>query len=204
MREQGRIAEWNDDRGFGFITPLNGGPRVFAHVSEFPSDLRRPEALDLVTYELGQDDRGRHRASRVAFLTPTAARVPQQQAVGDGRVDASVVVTIAVLSAVILMSALVIGSSALVLLLGYLVVSTATYFAYAMDKSAAQRGAYRTQESALHLLAFAGGWPGALVAQQQFHHKTRKQPFRTIFWATVVLNVVMLVIIIGILAVAPS
>ncbi len=203
MREQGRIAEWNDDRGFGFITPLNGGPRVFAHVSEFPSDLRRPEALDLVTYELGQDDRGRHRASRVTFLTPTAARA-SQQTLGGGRVDASVAVTIAVLTAVILMSALAIGSSALALLLGYLVVSTATYFAYAMDKSAAQRGAYRTQESALHLLAFAGGWPGALVAQQLFHHKTRKQPFRTIFWATVVLNVVMLVIIIGMLAVAPS
>jgi len=203
VREQGRIAEWNDDRGFGFITPLNGGPRVFAHVSEFPSDLRRPEALDLVTYELGQDDRGRHRASRVTFLTPTAARASQQTS-GSGRVDASVAVTIAVLTVVILMSGLAIGSSALALLLGYLVVSTATYFAYAMDKSAAQRGAYRTQESALHLLAFAGGWPGALVAQQHFHHKTRKQPFRTIFWATVVLNVVMLVIIIGMLAVAPS
>jgi len=33
-----------------------------------------------------------------------------------------------------------------------------------------------------------GGWPGALVAQQKLRHKTKKQPFRTVFWATVVMN----------------
>ena len=37
-----------------------------------------------------------------------------------------------------------------------------------------------------------GGWPGALVARRVFRHKTSKQPFRTIFWATVIVNCVAL------------
>ena len=37
-----------------------------------------------------------------------------------------------------------------------------------------------------------GGWPGALVARRVFRHKTTKQPFRTIFWVTVIANCVAL------------
>lgn len=203
MQQQGRIAEWNDDRGFGFITPLDGGPRVFAHVSEFPRDLRRPEVLDLVVYELGYDDRGRPRASQVAFLAPTATRTSRQTTAG-GRVGVPATLAIASLAVAVLGSALVIGSHALMLLVGYLLLSTVAYFAYGMDKSAAQRGAFRTEESALHLLALVGGWPGALIAQRHFHHKTRKQPFRTVFWATVALNVTALIVGIAMLAQAPS
>ena len=59
---------------------------------------------------------------------------------------------------------------------------------YAVDKSAARKGAWRTQESTLHLLSLAGGWPGALVAQQKLRHKSRKQSFRFVFWVTVLLN----------------
>lgn len=77
-RHQGRLTEWNDDRGFGFVAPLDGGPRVFVHVSEFPRDRRRPLAMDMVTYTLGNDDRGRPRAEEVLFLAPVrAARMPQ-------------------------------------------------------------------------------------------------------------------------------
>jgi uncharacterized membrane protein YsdA (DUF1294 family) len=38
------------------------------------------------------------------------------------------------------------------------------------------------------LLSLAGGWPGALVAQQKLHHKSKKQSFRLVFWLTVLLN----------------
>ncbi|MEP6558267.1 MAG: DUF1294 domain-containing protein [Burkholderiales bacterium] len=75
----------------------------------------------------------------------------------------------------------------------YIATSIATYITYALDKSAAHRGARRTPEDTLHLLSVAGGWPGALLAQQHLRHKTTKQAFRQVFWATVVLNVAALV-----------
>ena len=33
MRFAGRIMEWNDDKGFGFVVPNGGGARVRAHQS---------------------------------------------------------------------------------------------------------------------------------------------------------------------------
>jgi uncharacterized membrane protein YsdA (DUF1294 family) len=66
--------------------------------------------------------------------------------------------------------------------------SLIAFVAYALDKAAARAGRWRTQESTLHLLALIGGWPGALLAQRQFRHKTAKTSFLVIFWATVLLN----------------
>jgi len=95
VRLQGRLTEWNDDRGFGFVTPLDGGPRVFVHVSQFPRDKRRPIVMDLVTYTVGHDDQGRTCGQDVLFLTPThAARVPRAAAPmrGPRRVPAILVI----------------------------------------------------------------------------------------------------------------
>jgi uncharacterized membrane protein YsdA (DUF1294 family) len=38
-----------------------------------------------------------------------------------------------------------------------------------------------------------GGWPGAIVGQQAFRHKTQKQPFKTYFIISVMLNISVLV-----------
>jgi uncharacterized membrane protein YsdA (DUF1294 family) len=70
----------------------------------------------------------------------------------------------------------------------YLAASAAAAVAYGNDKSAAQSGAWRTPERTLHVLALIGGWPGALVAQRVFRHKSAKPSFRIVFWATVILN----------------
>ena len=68
-----------------------------------------------------------------------------------------------------------------------------TVLMYALDKSAAQKGQRRTPENHLHLLGLAGGWPGAIIAQQLLRHKTSKASFRAAFWGTVVLNAVAFV-----------
>jgi uncharacterized membrane protein YsdA (DUF1294 family) len=71
---------------------------------------------------------------------------------------------------------------------GYLAMSVLCFCSYALDKSAARRGERRTPESRLLVLGLLGGWPGALLAQQWLRHKTVKQPFRTMFWMSVVVN----------------
>jgi uncharacterized membrane protein YsdA (DUF1294 family) len=70
----------------------------------------------------------------------------------------------------------------------YLAASAASIVVYAVDKSAARHGRWRARESALHLLALMGGWPGALVAQRLFRHKSRKPSFQAAFRLTVVVN----------------
>jgi len=74
------------------------------------------------------------------------------------------------------------------LLIWYIVASAITFGVYAVDKSAARRGTWRTPESTLHLLSVVGGWPGALIAQRVLRHKSQKGSFRALFWATVAVN----------------
>ncbi|WP_390625265.1 DUF1294 domain-containing protein [Microbulbifer agarilyticus] len=66
--------------------------------------------------------------------------------------------------------------------------SILTILIYGRDKLAALTGRRRTSENTLHLLSFIGGWPGALLGQALFNHKTSKQPFRHIFWVCVISN----------------
>ena len=80
------------------------------------------------------------------------------------------------------------GMLPLGILILYLAASLGAVVAYRVDKSAAQSGRWRTAESTLHALALIGGWPGALIAQRLFHHKSRKASFQVAFLATVALN----------------
>lgn len=78
------------------------------------------------------------------------------------------------------------------LLVLYVAASLCAIIAYAWDKAAAKADKQRIPEAFLHLLALAGGWPGALLAQQLFRHKTVKTSFRMVFWLTVLLNLAAL------------
>lgn len=181
MRNKGRITSWNDEKGFGFISPIRGGDRTFVHIKAFENRSRRPVIGDVVTYSVTNDDRGRPRAERAIIAgVPTRAK-PKAGVSALPWIFASgflLMVCVTVLSSMI----------PVLVLLVYLGVSAVTFAAYALDKMAAKRGDWRTSENTLHMLALFGGWPGALIAQSQLRHKTRKQPFRTLFWATVVLN----------------
>lgn len=98
-------------------------------------------------------------------------------------------------------SALALGPARPTVLGVYVVMSLIAFVMYGVDKSAAERGHWRTPELTLHLVSLAGGWPGALLAQRVFRHKTRKQPFQTVFWASVVVNCVAVAWLLGMLRV---
>jgi len=70
----------------------------------------------------------------------------------------------------------------------YGVMSIFCFIAIYRDKRKSMNGQWRTPESTLHLLELLGGWPGGLVAQQVFRHKTRKLAYQLAFWCIVGLH----------------
>jgi len=65
MRTHGTLTRWNDDRGFGFITPAKQDGDLFVHISAFPRDGRRPRLNELISFEIEVRPDGRRRAVRV-------------------------------------------------------------------------------------------------------------------------------------------
>ena len=181
MRAKGKISTWNDEKGYGFITPAAGGKQIFVHVRAFANRNRRPQVNEVVSYALSADRQGRPCAVRA---TLAGDRIQQNMKRSRGLLPhVAAAVFLAIVGASV--AASMIPPAILVV---YLAASVITFIVYAMDKSAARKGAWRTSENTLHLLSLAGGWPGALVAQQKLRHKSRKQSFRLVFRATVVLN----------------
>ncbi len=80
-------------------------------------------------------------------------------------------------------------------LVGYLglvaVMSLVSFVAYGFDKRRAGGGGRRVPERTLLLLAFLGGWPGSVLAQRWFRHKTRKVKFLIPFWIVTALHVAL-------------
>ncbi|MGB7932758.1 MAG: cold shock and DUF1294 domain-containing protein [Gammaproteobacteria bacterium] len=181
MRTKGKITSWNDEKGFGFITPFDGGNRVFVHIRAFNNRKRRPEINQVVTFDLSTDKQGRPCA---VMATLAGDRLPQDMQKKYGSLPAIIAAVFLVIVGITVLASRIPP----VIFEIYMVISLMTFFVYAHDKSAAEKGAWRTRESTLHLLSLAGGWPGALVAQQQLRHKSRKESFRAVFWMTVLLN----------------
>jgi len=183
MLHKGKITSWNDDKGFGFITPNNGGDRVFIHVKAFAEKNLRPVDGDVVVYSIAKDDRGRFQAVNAKFVN-------EKEAQRLGKRPSILAITIALLFLAAVAYSVHETGLPQHILFAYVVISVITFIAYAVDKSAAQAGRWRTSEQTLHLFALLGGWPGALIAQQALRHKSRKTSFRVVFWITVVLNCV--------------
>ncbi len=181
MRYQGKITDWKDDKGFGFITPNGGGQRVFVHIKSFSNREQRPVGNELVTYELTHDTKGRPQANSVAFVGKRVA-----PASPSGQANAPLISTAAFL--VFVAASVFAGKLPIAVVWVYLAASLVAFLAYALDKSAARNDQWRTKESTLHLFALAGGWPGALAAQRLLRHKSSKQSFQFVFWVTVILN----------------
>jgi cold shock protein len=65
---KGTVKFFNDDKGFGFITPEDGGTDVFVHVSALQHGGSLKEG-DKVSYDVGQDRKtGKSKAENVSVL----------------------------------------------------------------------------------------------------------------------------------------
>lgn len=181
MRFRGKITEWRDIRGFGFITPHDGGERIFVHLNAFQPNQQRPQGHEHVTYDLGKDGRGRVCARKVEFLDP-GLRQRQLTGADRGAVGAATLFLAGIAGLVLA------GGLPWPVLALYLGLSLATFYVYSADKAAAEQGRWRTSEGTLLLWGLLGGWPGALIAQRVRRHKSRKQPFQLFFWVTVIVN----------------
>jgi cold shock CspA family protein len=58
MRFQGRIENWNEAKGFGFVRPNGGGDRAFVHISSVTNKSHRPTSGDLISYEVQNSSKG--------------------------------------------------------------------------------------------------------------------------------------------------
>jgi uncharacterized membrane protein YsdA (DUF1294 family)/cold shock CspA family protein len=188
VRLAGRISDWNDDKGYGFVTPHDGGTRAFVHVKAFASGSRRPVAGDLISYETTRDPKGRSNAINVRFAGQRVEGQPVRRDARSARSRRMPRRALGMLSLAAVVVAAALGWVPVVVPLAYGLLSVASYLVYWWDKDAAGVRARRMPEDTLHLLDVLGGWPGALIAQQQFRHKTVKASFQWMFWSTVLVN----------------
>lgn len=65
--QKGRLKRWNDEKGFGFIAPDDGGEDVFFHISSLNGATRRPLERDIVYFSVETDATGRKKAVAVSI-----------------------------------------------------------------------------------------------------------------------------------------
>jgi cold shock CspA family protein len=74
MRFEGTLHTWNDDRGFGFIEPAQGGQEIFVHISAFGPRFGRPRVQQLLSFEVELGPQGKKRAKNVELVQKLATR----------------------------------------------------------------------------------------------------------------------------------
>ncbi|UUZ67766.1 cold shock domain-containing protein [Polaromonas sp. P2-4] len=64
MQFEGTLKSWNDDKGFGFISPSQGGQDIFVHISECRFG-GRPALSEPLRFEVSLNPQGKKRAVNV-------------------------------------------------------------------------------------------------------------------------------------------
>ena len=193
----GKVQDWNDERGHGFIAPLDSidsSDKTFFHIRDYQQQGRRPESGELVKYVANRQDDGRWKATQVmraAQPVPKAKNTGRKPVMpgnpystGYDLVRATLVLGYGCLLGWAIRRQMLPLEFAFV----PAVMAIVTFMAYAADKHASRTGRWRIPEANLHLLELLFGWPGALFSQRMLRHKTRKAAYRIAFWMMVALN----------------
>ena len=195
MRDQGRLVEWFDEKGYGFIQPNDTSKdRVFLHIKDFARQGPRPIVGCALEYTVLLDGEGRFRAQQVMYLkaSQTQKILPKPKNVKE-QAQKLKPMQIACVGYILALAVFTIaGLLSGMVLLFISIINAMTYWMYAQDKEAALMGKRRVPEQTLHILSFLGGWPTAWLAQEKLRHKTEKQPFRKIYFCTIALNILLI------------
>lgn len=176
LQHRGPVVQWNDEKGYGFISDGEGA-RLFFHATDVQAGNPRPMLGDLVVFDVAPGRDGRPSARPVRLLhAPVAARAP-----GDDRPtppgQAIPRYSAAAILALAVFSGTVVGAFPTWLPLLYVAMGGLSFAVYWYDKAAAMSGAWRVPEATLHTIDMLSGIVGGLVAQVVLRHKTRKTSF---------------------------
>lgn len=80
---RGKINQWKDEKGFGFIAPDDGTEKVFFHISTVKSKARRPQVSDVVNYDATRDSQNRLRALAVSIEGVAISSKPRNKYRGN-------------------------------------------------------------------------------------------------------------------------
>lgn len=215
IRKKGKIVQWDDTKGFGFILPEDSSKHIFVHIKSFVDRRIRPSLNENVTYTIYVDKNDKTSAINVTRETdkPKVFQQKNKKNVtlksiahinknknNNYKIDYKSTHNISIFHIIFiigfstfLLYYFINGQVPFFIIILYLFMSIITYIVYSFDKSKAITEKDRVPEKILHILSLLGGWIGALVAQQRFRHKTKKISFKRVFWITVLFNVSILV-----------
>jgi uncharacterized membrane protein YsdA (DUF1294 family)/cold shock CspA family protein len=186
----GRLTKWNDERGFGFIQPVDKGQTVYLHISELKDSTRRPQLDDTIYYYAIAEEDGKLRADNAFILGARRKPPSSSRSLNDRTTSPFPIQEIVMLSILPLVGSIhffVTTRNPLPFIL-YPVMSVLTYALYANDKFRAKQGNWRIPEKSLHLCELTGGWLGGFVAQRRLHHKSTKKSYQLEFWMIVIIH----------------
>lgn len=195
MEFEGVLVQWNDERGFGFLEPVQGGQQIFAHIKSFNTS-GRPKLNQRYVFGVETNHQGKKRAFNVRPCQSTNKKNLNRPNKTDGDSPAQwgtatlFVIPLFLVVYVLCASLFKVPRYTFAV---YVASSFVLFMMYVIDKNAAKSNKRRIPESNLHVIALLSGWPGALIAQQVLRHKSVKAEFRQVFWATVILNLIAFV-----------
>lgn len=93
----GVLKTWKEDRGFGFITPNNGGRDIFIHVSALGEPSRRPVPGDIIHYQVVRDKNGKFRAINANIEGVEAGKISSITSLGKPGLKSIIVAAVGLL-----------------------------------------------------------------------------------------------------------
>lgn len=213
-KKQGTVVRWDSEKAFGFIRCPDIPADVFFHLRDFSGPVKPSEGLNVLFEDIhvgGKGPRGLsveparntivNEPPAPPPLPAEAQLLPRSQPASRSRSqwqkqreERPLWIGLGLIAFWLLLWLIGIGMGRFpwVILTALVLINLATFYLYWRDKDAAVNDTQRTPEEQLHALAVIGGWPGAWFAQQILRHKTVKQPFRSIYWCTVAVNIAAL------------